>query len=292
MALLFPVLSFICGLILANNRFSSTLKPILSTCLARLLIPIVIIYNMVFYQSGSIVLILFSFLACFVLYFISALVFKDHLIALSNSYTNMAWLGFPIAIAIFGAEKSMAMIPLYIGVSIFGNSWAVVSVSQGTLSKLELCKKIFKSPPVVALIIAAILRGIGIQHLQNHLWIDAIYFVAKWGMSFAGMCVLGMWLRSTRIHIDDLKVSLRFSVVKMITGLILCGLSYVLFPIPYLQASIGIIFLLFCLPPAANIVALETYYRGTGESARYIATGTIVSCVICVIYGVCIHLLF
>ena len=36
---------------------------------------------------------------------------------------------------------------------------------------------------------------------------------------------------------------------------------------------------MFCLPPAANIVALETHYQGTGRSAAYIASGTIVSCV-------------
>ena len=37
---------------------------------------------------------------------------------------------------------------------------------------------------------------------------------------------------------------------------------------------------MFCLPPAANIVALETHYQGTGRSAAYIASGTIVSCVL------------
>lgn len=61
MALLFPVLSFICGLILANSKFSVNLKSFMSLLLARLFIPIVIIYNMVFYKSGSIALILFAF---------------------------------------------------------------------------------------------------------------------------------------------------------------------------------------------------------------------------------------
>lgn len=58
MALLLPVLAFITGLLLAQTSISETVKPILSAWLARLLIPIVIIYNMVFYQSGSLSLML------------------------------------------------------------------------------------------------------------------------------------------------------------------------------------------------------------------------------------------
>ncbi|MBJ7435635.1 MAG: hypothetical protein JHC54_07755, partial [Acinetobacter sp.] len=45
----------------------------------------------------------------------------------------------------------------------------------------------------------------------------------------------------------------------------------------------------FCLPPAANIVALETHYQGTGMSAKYIASGTIISCVVVSIYGLLLH---
>ena len=58
MALLLPILAFITGLLLAQTSISETIKPILSAWLARLLIPIVIIYNMVFYQSGSLSLML------------------------------------------------------------------------------------------------------------------------------------------------------------------------------------------------------------------------------------------
>ena len=69
MALLLPVLAFITGLLLAQTSISETVKPILSAWLARLLIPIVIIYNMVFYQSGSLSLMLFSFGSAFIIFF-------------------------------------------------------------------------------------------------------------------------------------------------------------------------------------------------------------------------------
>ncbi len=82
MALLLPVLAFITGLLLAQTSISETVKPILSAWLARLLIPIVIIYNMVFYQSGSLSLMLFSFGSAFIIFFAYLALFKDRLLAL------------------------------------------------------------------------------------------------------------------------------------------------------------------------------------------------------------------
>ena len=259
--------------------------------LARLFIPIVIIYNMVFYKSGSIELILFSFFSCFILFFLYLKLSKDRLAALCFSYTNMAWLGFPIAIAIFGTGHSMVMIPLYIGVSIFGNSWAVTCVSSSPQSKASLFKKMLSSPPIIALIFAGLIRCFDVQQFQNELVVESIYTLAKWCMSFAGMCVLGMWLRKTKVYLEDVLISAKLAVLKMLCGLVLCTLAYFFLPISHIESYIGVMFLLFCLPPAANIVALETHYQGTGISAKYIASGTIVSCVICVMYGVVIHFL-
>ncbi len=290
-ALLFPLLSFICGLLLANTALNIQLKSLLSSLLARLFIPIVIIYNMVFYKSGSIGLILFSFFACIILFFIFLVLSKDRLSSLCFSYTNMAWLGFPIAMALFGPENSIAMIPLYIGVSIFGNSWAVTSISSESQSILTILKKMLQSPPVVALIVAGVLRCFDVQQFQNYILIDWIYSAAKWCMSFAGMCVLGMWLRKTKVHVDDLWWSVRVALLKLLCGAALCAMAYYFFAIPHIDDYIGVMFLMFCLPPAANIVALETHYHGTGISAKYIASGTIVSCVVCVIYGVVVHVL-
>jgi predicted permease len=291
LALLFPLVAFICGLLLASAAVATQLKPLLSMLLARLLIPVVIIYNMVFYKTGSVMLILFAFFSCFILFIVYLKLSRDRLASLCFSYTNMAWLGFPVAIAIFGTEHSMAMIPLYIGVSIFGNSWAVTSVSSEPQAKLYLLKKMLQSPPVIALMIAGVLRCFDVQDFQNTLLVEWIYTLAKWSMSFAGMCVLGMWLRKTKVHWADIQTSAKLAVLKMFCGLILCGLAYFFLPLPQINTYIGVMFLLFCLPPAANIVALETHYQGTGISAKYIASGTMVSVVVCVIYGVVVHLL-
>uniref|UniRef100_UPI00258535CC permease n=1 Tax=uncultured Acinetobacter sp. TaxID=165433 RepID=UPI00258535CC len=209
--------------------------------------------------------------------------------ALCFSYVNMAWLGFPFAIAIFGPQISSAMVALYIGGSIFGNIWAVTAVSNAPQSMRTIVQKVVQSPPCVALILAGLCRLVGIQNIHDPHIFELIYSAAKIGMSFAGMCVLGMWLRHTKVHVQDLKRSAAILGLKVICGVVLCTAAYFYLPIANMQQSIGVMFLLFCLPPAANIVALETHYQGTGVSAKYIASGTIMSCILIALYALIIH---
>lgn len=290
MALLLPLLAFLTGLLLATTPIATQLKTVLSSLLARCFIPIVIIYNMVFYQAGSLSLMLFSFGVAVLLFYFFLYFSKNKLNALCFSYVNMAWLGFPFAIALFGTEISPAMVALYVGGSIFGNLWAVTAVSNTPQPLSMILKKVTYSPPIVALSLAALFWLLGIQHwLQQH-GIDWIYAATKLGMTFSGMCVLGMWLRHTKVHSADLWQSTQTAGLKLLCGLVFCGLAYRFLPIPHIEQSIGVMFLLFCLPPAVNIVALETHYQGTGTSAKYIASGTIVSCVVVSLYGVLLHL--
>ena len=289
MSAVLPLFGFCSGLLLATTAYSQTLKAFFSSVLSRVLIPVVIIYNMVFYQAGSLGLMLFSFFSAILLFVIYLLLSKDRLQSLCFSYTNMAWLGFPIAIALFGENISASIIALYIGGSIFGNVWAVASVSSAPLNVGDIARKVLKSPPVIALCVAALFRLFQVQHLTDHDVFDLIYQCCKWGMVFTGMSVLGMWLRKTKLHLEDLTYSLKVALLKVICGLIFCTLSYYYLPIAHIKDNIGVMFLFFCLPPAANIVALETHYQGTGISAKYIAAGTVVSCAVCLIYGVVLH---
>lgn len=291
MALLLPIFAFLCGLGLASTSYAGALKSLFAMLLARCFIPVVIIYNMVFYQAGSLTLMVFSFTVAIILFYFFVKISKDQLQALCFSYVNMAWLGFPFAIALFGPEISAAMVALYIGGSIFGNVWAVNAVSSTAQPLNDIIKKVMQSPPMIALSLALLLRIIGIQNLQQHEWLDLIYSCAKFGMSFSGMCVLGLWLRHTKVYLQDIQSSIKIAALKLLCGLILCSLTYQWLPIPHIEQYIGVMFLLFCLPPAANIVALETHYQGTGVSAKYIASGTIVSCMVIAIYAVVLHLL-
>ena len=289
MTLLLPLLAFLSGLFLASTPLATRLKTGFSSLLARCFIPIVIVYNMVFYQAGSFSLMLFSFVVTVLLFYFFLYFSENKLSALCFSYVNMAWLGFPFAIALFGTKISPAMVALYIGGSIFGNLWAVTAVSQTPLAFSFILKKVLCAPPMIALILALIFRSVGVQHWSQHDLIDVVYSAAKFGMSFSGMCVLGMWLRHTKVEKADLWQSSQTALLKLACGAVLCGLSYRYLAIPNIEQYIGVMFLLFCLPPAANIVALETHYQGTGMSAKYIASGTIISCVVVSIYGLLLH---
>jgi malate permease and related proteins len=147
--LLLPLLAFLSGLFLASTPLATRLKTGFSSLLARCFIPIVIVYNMVFYQAGSFSLMLFSFVVAVLLFYFFLYFSKNKLSALCFSYVNMAWLGFPFAIALFGTEISPAMVALYIGGSIFGNLWAVTAVSQTPLAFSFILKKVLCAPPMI-----------------------------------------------------------------------------------------------------------------------------------------------
>ena len=270
MTLLLPLIAFLTGWCWQGAKKLNALL------LARIFIPVVIVYNMVYYQAGSLNLMLFSFCSAILVYAVFCFLFKDKLKALCASYVNIGWLGFPFALLIFGQGISSAMIALYIGGSLFGNVWAIRAVTQTQFK--DVLKKVVQSPPVIALGVALIIRLLGIQAKPN--WVIDGYEVAKFAMVFAGMYVLGAWLKHTKITWQDIQQSAWLMLPKLLIGLVVCTIATYLMPTPYL----GLMYFLFCLPPAANIVAFETHYQGTGVSARYIAAGTVVSLVVILLF--------
>ncbi|MFT4020802.1 MAG: permease [Acinetobacter sp.] len=289
MNLVLPLVAFLFGWGVAPLAHANHFKKYFSLILARFLIPFVIIYNMVYYQAGNLSLMLFSFFSAIVVYACFVYFFKDRLIALCASYVNLAWLGFPFALVIFGPAISSAMIALYIGGSVFGNVWAVTAVSAEKQLLSTIVRKVLQSPPIIALLIAAILRLMGLHNWPEPHWFEQCYALIKVAMIFTGMAVLGIWLRDTHVTRTDLLHSIRVIIPKLVIGAVICSLAYFIVALPELKHFIGLMFFLFCLPPAANIVALETHYQGTGYSAKYIAAGTIVSMVVIVVYGFIWH---
>lgn len=128
MALILPLISFLIGY--WGVHVLTPIRQLLASLLARLLIPAIIVYNMVFYQEGSLWLIGFSFISSVFFFCIFYYFKKDKLRALCLSYLNGAWLGFPFALALFGPQASSTIVALYIGGSLFGNICAVMAVSQ------------------------------------------------------------------------------------------------------------------------------------------------------------------
>ena len=287
MAMLLPVLAFLIGYFAVEQL--KPIRPWLAASLARLFIPVLIIYNMVFYQQGSLWLVGLSFVSSVIFFSFFYVLRHDKLQALCLSYLNGAWLGLPFAIAVFGTAATHTIVALYIGGSLFGNICAVMAVSQTQQSTGFIIKNVLQSPPVVALSLAGILSFWDLSAYQHTFWMDALYQSNKFLVTFAGMCVLGMWLSKVKIQLSDLLLSVRLILTRMLLAAVICIAAYFLLPIPHLALTYAVIFMFFCLPPAANIVALETHYQGTGHSAKYIASGTIASALIISVYGLIVH---
>lgn len=287
MALILPLLSFLIGY--WGVQYLKPVRPVLAALLACVLIPVLIIYNMVFYKAGSLWLMGFSIFSSIVLFSLFYYFAKDKLRALCFSYLNGVWLGLPFALAVFGTDAMSTMIALYIGGSLFGNVSAVIAVSQTRQDWTFILKNVLQSPPVIALSIAGVLSFWDFSHYEFHPILQWAYAANKFLVTFAGMCILGMWLRHVRIQLRDLKRSLVLISGRFIFALGLAGIAYIFLPIPHQLLTYSVMMMYFLLPPAANIVALETHYQGTGHSAKYIASGTIASAILIGIYGLVLH---
>ncbi|WP_347456003.1 permease [Acinetobacter sp. ANC 7454] len=287
MALLLPLISFLIGF--WGVHYLKPVRPFMAALLARLLIPLIVIYNMVFYKQGSLWLIGFSVFSSIFLFGLFYLFSHDKLRALCFSYLNGVWLGFPFALAVFGPDALNTIVALYIGGSLFGNVSAVVAVSTEKQDPKFIIKNMLKSPPVIALSIAAILSFWDFSAYESHPMIQWGYAANKFLVTFAGMCILGMWLSKVRIQLSDLKRSLVLISGRFVIALGLAAGAYLLLPIPHQALTYAVMMMYFLLPPAANIVALETHYQGTGYSAKYIASGTIASAILIGLYGTVVH---
>lgn len=289
MALLLPLISFLIGYF--GVQHLTPYRALLAAALARLLIPAIIIYNMVFYKAGSIWLISFSIVSSCGLFALFYHCSRDKLRALCFSYLNGVWLGLPFTLAVFGAEAMPTMIALYIGGSLFGNVSAVIAVSQTQQTWSFIVKNVLRSPPVIALSIAGVLSFWDFSAYELNPLVQWIYSMNKFLVTFAGMCVLGMWLRHVRIQWQDLQRSLVLIGGRFILAVGLVSAAYMYLPIPHRALTYAVIMMYFLLPPAANIVALEAHYQRTGRSAKYIASGTIASAILIGMYGVVVNLM-
>lgn len=289
MGILLSLGYLIFGILTANSL--GRWKYLLSKLLAKVFIPLVIIYNILFYNKDYLILMIFSLCSSILLFSLYIKVKKNSLKALCFSYSNIGWLGVPIASSMFGGQASAIMISLYIGSSIFGNSFAKIALGNSQLTSFKSLLDILRAPPILAIFIAIFIKFFQLNLLISDEIISSIYLIAKTGMTFCGMCVLGMWLRNATYTKEDFIENFYTSFYKMILGLFLTFILKSVFPTSIMISShIYVIFLIFLLPPAANIVALETAYRKTGLSVNYIGASTITSLIYIFIYCLFINL--
>lgn len=286
-SMLYPLLYLLFGIAIGKLRLP--IKKPLASFLSKIIIPLVIIFNIATYQQGVFLIMLWLFLMMAML-LLGRKLYADPVQNLCFFYLNIGWLGLPIASSIFGETAAVIMIAAYIGSSLFGNTIGAGLLVQH--SPHTRVKQWLTMPPLWALSIglACMPWGQEIQHYGQN-----VYALSKFLMSFLGMAILGIWLAETSLTWQAIRAAIppfltRLGVVSLLMTLFI--LFAYLADIPLVKHNPAVFYLIGFLPPAANIVVLETHYQNTGRSALAIASGTCVSMLALGIFVVLYQILY
>ena len=128
--------------------------------LTRVIIPLIIIYNISTCRADLFVSIFAMIIMMTVMMYISRLFSADAVEQLCFFYLNIGWLSLPIVATVWGDSAATAVLSLYIGNSLFGNSIGAGMLINNGATKIDI-KRTLKSPPVAALIIGIMCMPFG-----------------------------------------------------------------------------------------------------------------------------------
>ena len=307
MGIILPLLYLGAGFGLAMllpEHWSNRLKESASALLTRWIIPAVIIYTVatsrpeLFFMAASTMVLMALLVRC------SAFFTNDPVQQLALVYLNAGIFGIPVVASFWGEEAVRVYIGAYIGNSIMGNilgtsllrggSKTEAGVGEGNAPDARAARSrggtlrtvlrgLRTSPPVIAVVVGLLCLPAG-PILSQHG--AGFYRVLTWVFSFIGMIVLGMWLGAAKLHRADLTRAAGWALLR--AGLVSVYSVGVLALARWAHDTAGVhfdqllahpqvLFILAVLPPAANIVILETHYRHEGTAAPVIAAGAVVS---------------
>lgn len=307
MGILLPLLYLSLGIRLAlllPERWGTRLKEEASTLMTRWIIPAVIIYTVAtsrpelfFVAASTMVLMLLGVLG-------AGRITGDPVQKLAFVYLNAGLFGIPVVAGFWGEEAVRVYIGAYIGNSIMGNILGTSLLRGGsgvdpmagesnvpdpraTRSRGGTLRTVLRglrtSPPVIAVVIGLLSLPAGPLLSQHG---AGFYRVLTWVFSFIGLIVLGMWLGAAKLHRADLTRAAGWALLRAVlvsvysvAVLVLARWAHDMAGVHFdqLLAHPQVLFILGVLPPAANIVILETHYRHEGTAAPVIAAGAVVS---------------
>lgn len=287
-SILSPLLYLLIGIALGRLRLA--IKEPASASLTRVVIPLVIIYNIATYRPGVFAIIVGIVVIMATMLLFSRCVTRDALQSLCFFYLNIGWLGLPIAGTLFGDGAATVIVAAYVGSSLFGNSVGV-GLLAGHSTVTDRLLQTLRAPPISASIVGIACIPFGDQIASTgRPFYDALKFV----MGFLGMAILGIWLSTTRVTTTDFKKAVAPFLARLVTVSVLMTA----FIAVCRYAGIGCatenqpaLYLIGLLPPAANIIVLETHYLKSGRSATMIACGTCISVVAVGMYAAGVLLL-
>lgn len=306
MGMILPLLYLGVGFGLAMllpERWSNRLKESASALLTRWIIPTVIVYIVatsrpeLFFMAASTMVLMALLVRC------AAFFTNDPVQRLALVYLNAGIFGIPVVASFWGEEAVRLYVGAYIGNSVMGNILGTSLMRRETntdgltTSRAKPTRKavthkaavgavlrsLLTNRPIIAVAIGLICLPAG-PFLNTHA--AGIYRLITWVFSFVGLMVLGMWLSTARLHRTDLTQALRWAVLRVVlvsvysVGILTAAHwmhTHTGVHLDQLLAHPQVLFILGVLPPAANIVILETHYRHEGTAAPIIASGAVVS---------------
>lgn len=299
MGMILPLLYLGVGFGLAKllpEHWGNRLKESASALLTHWIIPTVIVYIVatsrpeLFFMAASTMVLMTLLVRC------AAFFTNDPVQRLAFVYLNAGIFGIPVVASFWGEEAVRLYVGAYIGNSVMGNILGTSlmrreattdgltnSRTKPTHKAAVVLRSLLTNRPVIAVAIGLICMPAG-PFLNAHA--AGIYRLITWVFSFVGLMVLGMWLSTARLHRTDLTraagwATLRVVLVSVYSVGILTAAHWMHthtgVHLDQLLAHPQVLFILGVLPPAANIVILETHYRHEGTAAPIIASGAVVS---------------
>lgn len=306
MGMILPLLYLGVGFGLATllpEHWGNRLKESASALLTRWIIPTVIVYIVatsrpeLFFMAASTMVLMALLVRC------AAFFTNDPVQRLALVYLNAGIFGIPVVASFWGEEAVRLYVGAYIGNSVMGNilgtslmrreantDGLTTSRSKPTRKAVThkaavgaVLRSLLTNRPIIAVAIGLICLPAG-PFLNTHA--AGIYRLITWVFSFVGLMVLGMWLSTARLHRTDLTQALRWAVLRVVlvsvysVGILTAAHwmhTHTGVHLDQLLAHPQVLFILGVLPPAANIVILETHYRHKGTAAPIIASGAVVS---------------
>ena len=306
MGMILPLLYLGVGFGLAMllpERWSTRLKEGASTLLTRWIIPAVIIYTVatsrpeLFFVAASTMVLMLLGVLC------AGRITGDPVQKLAFVYLNAGLFGIPVVAGFWGEEAVRVYIGAYIGNSVMGNILGTSLMRRETntdgltTSRAKPTRKAVTHKAAVGAVLRSLLTNrpiiavaIGLICLPAGPFLSlhgaGFYRVLTWVFSFIGLIVLGMWLGAAKLHRADLIRAAGWALLRAVlvsvysvAVLALARWAHDTAGIHFdqLLAHPQVLFILGVLPPAANIVILETHYRHKGTAAPIIASGAVVS---------------
>ena len=306
MGMILPLLYLGVGFGLAMllpEHWGNRLKESASALLTRWIIPTVIVYIVatsrpeLFFMAASPMVLMALLVRC------AAFFTTDPVPRLALVYLNAGIFGIPVVASFWGEEAVRLYVGAYIGNSVMGNILGTSLMRRETntdgltTSRAKpprkavthkaavgaVLRSLLTNRPIIAVAIGLICLPAG-PFLNTHA--AGIYRLITWVFSFVGLMVLGMWLSTARLHRTDLIQALRWAVLRVVlvsvysVGILTAAHwmhTHTGVHLDQLLAHPQVLFILGVLPPAANIVILETHYRHEGTAAPIIASGAVVS---------------